>query len=525
MMKKAIKKLLAALLAVAMLCAMAVPAFAVGTATEDIDTHTFEAYQIFKGNVSDSKLSNVAWGSNIGTDSAGFLTALSNDTTIGSYFNKSPMTIDEVLNVIGNWKDSSEEARAFARAVSAYLMRNPQNPPKPSATSNQGTASITLPEAGYYLIVDTTTFKFPDHYHTINASLLKVSDKATVNIKPKLEKPTFDKEVWDNNDITNDAGFGYSADHAIGEPFQFKLTARLPASTENIYDYYNKYAIAFTDIMSAGISYDKIDEVKINDIVISNYLFNLSEDGSYFTLAIDDVKAYNVNLNAGATVTVLYTAHLNEKAAVNTENGSTTNINQANLQYSNDPNVSGSVDTTPLKEVYVFTYQLNNTKYHDEAKSGNELAGAGFRLYSDEACNNEIKLKKNNDGTYSRDFSASAEGVEMKSAADGTFNVKGLDAGTYYLKETDTPAGFNTCPVTTVTIKATHTGNHVDLTGSAINGTPLSTSDLSTTIVNNRGTTLPSTGGMGTTLFYVVGGGLMIAAIVLLVTKKRMENK
>ena len=76
-----------------------------------------------------------------------------------------------------------------------------------------------------------------------------------------------------------------------------------------------------------------------------------------------------------------------------------------------------------------------------------------------------------------------------------------------------------------MTIKATHTGNHVDLTGSAINGTPLSTSDLSTTIVNNRGTTLPSTGGMGTTLCYVVGGGLMVAAIVLLVTKKRMENK
>ena len=104
----------------------------------------------------------------------------------------------------------------------------------------------------------------------------------------------------------------------------------------------------------------------------------------------------------------------------------------------------------------------------------------------------------------------------MKSATDGTFNVKGLDAGTYYLKETSTPTGFNTCPVTTVTIEANHTGNQVTLSD---------TSKLSYDIINKQGTTLPSTGGMGTTLFYVIGGGLMVAAIVLLVTKKRMENK
>ena len=105
----------------------------------------------------------------------------------------------------------------------------------------------------------------------------------------------------------------------------------------------------------------------------------------------------------------------------------------------------------------------------------------------------------------------------MKSAEDGTFNVKGLDAGTYYLKETKTPANYNPCDVPPVIIKANHKGNQVDLNGST----------LSTTIINNKagGITLPSTGGIGTTIFYVVGGGLMVAAIVLLVTKKRMENK
>ena len=518
MMKKAIKKLLAALLAVAMLCAMAIPAFAIGAATEDIKTHTFSAYQIFKGDISGSKLSNVTWGSHIVNDYVGFLNTLADDADIGPKFDSS-MTIDDVLKVISNWPDSSPEARAFARAVSAYLMRDSQNLPNPSATSIAETATIALPEAGYYLIVDEKKYTdSDDYYHTVNASLLKVSDKATVNIKPKLEKPTFDKEVWDNDDITNNEGFGSSADHAIGEPFKFKLTASLPASSENIYDYYNKYAIAFTDIMSAGISFDNIDEVKINDTVINetNYEFTFHTEYNYFTLAIDDVKAYNVDLNKGATVTVLYTAHLNENAAVNTENGSTTNINKANLQYSNDPNVSSSGDTTPYKEVYVYTYQLNNTKYQDEIKDGNELEGAGFRLYSDKACTQEVKLYQDGEFYYPIKNATGKEAVEMKSAANGKFNVKGLDAGTYYLKETTTPAGYNTCPDTKIVISATHTNNDVTLS---------SKSNLTNDIVNKSGTTLPSTGGIGTTIFYVVGGGLMVAAIVLLVTKKRMENK
>ena len=100
-----------------------------------------------------------------------------------------------------------------------------------------------------------------------------------------------------------------------------------------------------------------------------------------------------------------------------------------------------------------------------------------------------------------------------------TFNVKGLDAGTYYLKETKTPAGYSACKVTPVIIKANHTRNdQVDLERFHPDYRPSST-------YKAGGITLPSTGGIGTTLFYVVGGGLMVAAIVLLVTKKRMENK
>lgn len=257
---------------------------------------------------------------------------------------------------------------------------------------------------------------------------------------------------------------------------------------------------------------------------ITNTHYKLDKDGlpSSFKLSIDDVKtcASGLNLNNGATITVTYTAHLNENATVNTEGGSNTtdNKNSVFLQYSNNPRIDTSLDQTPESEVRVYTYQLNNTKYRDEVNENNKLAGAGFRLYSNEACNaeDEIKLKMNDDGTYSRDFSTEGKGVEMLSNKDGQFNVKGLDAGTYYLKETTPPADYNACANKEIVISATHDVNHVDLSG-----------NLSTTIINKKtgGITLPSTGGIGTTIFYVVGGGLMVAAIVLLVTKKRMENK
>ena len=356
-----------------------------------------------------------------------------------------------------------------------------------------------------------------------------------VIINHKVVKPTVEKEVHDNdnNDISsagNNDGWGSSADHAINEKFQFRLIAKLPASKDNgrAYDYYDKYTVCFNDTLSNGITYDRLDSVVIKskgdtyDITddSSKYTIGL-ESQNYLVVKIPDVKACakdaGFDLNDGATITVTYTAHLNDKAAVNTADGASNgeNKNSVYLQYSNNPRINTSLDWTPTSEVRVYTYQLNNTKYHDDDTPGNELAGAGFRLYSDEACNNEIKLKKNNDGTYSPYFGTDA-GDEMFSDEHGQFNVKGLDAGTYYLRETTPPKDYNACADKKIVISATHTEYNVSLSG-----------NLSTTIINKKagGITLPSTGGIGTTLFYVVGGGLMVAAIVLLVTKKRMENK
>lgn len=533
MMKKVIKKLLAALLAVAMVCAMAIPAFAYNIKEDINKDHSFEAFQIFKGDVEGNKISNATWGSNI-THPDDFLEKLKDAPIIGAQFQSidatnatDAATVQKVLAVISKWSNSDNDSIAFARFVCKYLYPTADANPTHAAIGNH---TLHFDDAGYYLIVDTTYFKPGDSYVAYNSFMLTVTQANwNVDVTPKVEKPSVKKEVYDNQDGTsNEAGFGSSADHAINEEFKFKLTATLPASNVHVYDYYDKYTVIFNDTLSEGITFDRLDTVEITNgttsQVIDSNKYTLYEKQPYLTLGIDDVKtcASGLNLNDGATITVTYTAHLNDKAFVNTTSGSSTeNKNSVQLQYSNNPKDSEAYrGFTPESEVRVYTYQLNNTKYRDDDTQGNELAGAGFRLYSDKDCTEEqeIKLKKNTtDGTYSPYFGTGA-GDEMFSDEHGQFNVKGLDAGTYYLRETKTPDGYSACADKKIVISATHTEYNVSLSGE---------SNLNNKIINKKagGITLPSTGGIGTTIFYVVGGGLMVAAIVLLVTKKRMENK
>lgn len=537
MMKKVIKKLLAALLAVAMVCAMAIPAFAENSEGDVDSHHTYSAFQIFKGdvegnNIKDFKISNVDWGSNIITNSEDFLAQLKAAERIGGQF-EGATTAQDVLKVISRWHDSDDDSIAFARFVCHYLYSNDANP---TYVVRAGSNALTIPEAkaGYYLFVDTTDFSKDDSYHSYNSFLLMVTKgNWNVPITPKAEKPTVEKKVYDNPDGTSTGGFGSSADHAINEKFQFQLTATLPDSTNRAYDYYDKYSVIFHDTLSEGITYDGPYSV----VIESNDITYTITDSSKYTIDTTDLESQNsfvvnidvkacakdagFDLNDGATITVTYTAHLNDKAYVNTAGGSTSNINKVYLTYSNNPKDESSIGKTPESTpVCVYTYQLNNTKYHDDDNPNNVLAGAGFRLYSGKDCTpkQEVKLYKKDNFYYPiKDATDKAQdAVEMFSDEHGQFNVKGLDAGTYYLKETNPPADYSACADKEIVISATHNEYNVNLSGT-----------LSTTIINNKagGITLPSTGGIGTTIFYVVGGGLMVAAIVLLVTKKRMENK
>ena len=533
MMKKAIKKLLAALLAVAMVCAMAIPAFAFESweTEEDLNkNHDYIAFQIFKGVISKDNptLSGVDWGQHI-PDDEDFLAELKRDLTIGGEF-ENATTPQDVLAVISKWHDSDNDSIAFARFVCHYLYS--KGDPKSSIVGGGG--AIKIPEPGYYLIVDNIDFSNGDYYHAYNSFLL-VNDtnqgEYNVIINHKVVKPTVEKKVYDNdnNDISSAGGWGSSADHAINEKFQFQLIAKLPAGRDEgrAYDYYKEYAVLFNDTLSEGITYDKLDSVVINsnghtyDITNDTSKYTITESQNSFVVKIPDVKtcAEGLDLNDGATITVTYTAHLNENATVNTASSDTKNNNSVYLQYSNNPRINTSVGQTPESKVCVYTYQLNNTKLA-ETENGTPLSGAVFQLYSDKDCTQEVKLYKVGNIYYPiKDATdKNKDAVQMISGQDGQFNVKGLDAGTYYLKEITPPSGYSACADKEIVISATHDVNHVSLSGE---------SNLNNKIINKKagGITLPSTGGIGTTIFYVVGGGLMVAAIVLLVTKKRMENK
>ena len=251
--------------------------------------HSFSAFQIFTGDVTgneikDFKISNVEWGSNIADDAAAFLDQLKSADTIGPLFANANSARD-VLEVISQWHDSDANSIAFARFVCHYLYPDANAKPKPAVEGGGGSDHIHFDKAGYYLVVDTTPFNHGDFDHAYNSFLLMVTrDNWNVPITPKAEKPSVKKEVFDNfdnQDGTSTGVFGSSADHAINEKFQFKLTATLPASTDHAYDYYDTYAVCFKDTLSEGITYDGPDSVVINS---NGHTYDITNDTSKYTI-------------------------------------------------------------------------------------------------------------------------------------------------------------------------------------------------------------------------------------------------
>ena len=506
---KHIKKLASLLLVLVMVFALATTAFAEETAysitiNNSAKDHTYEAYQIFTGDLSGTTLSNIVWGS--GVSEAG-------QTALGDAAAKA-----ETLK-------TEADAKAFAKAVAPYLTTAAGS----ANTVTDGKYVISGLAAGYYLVKDQDGSLTGDA-DAYTEYIIKVVSDTTAT--PKSSVPTVEKKVKDTNDSTGvTSDWQDSADYDIGDSIPFQLKATLANNVSS----YTTYKVVFHDTLSKGLTYNNDAKVYIDGTETNGFTVTatVNADGTTtLTVSCDDVKA----LGAGnsSVITVEYTAKLNENAVL----GSAGNPNEVYLEYSNNPNKSETGDNetgeTPKDVVIVFTYKTIINKVDSENKP---LTGAAFKLE---------KLIKGKDGAADTWTTVKEFTVDETTTS---FTFSGLDDGQYKLTETKTPAGYNTIDPIYFVIEATHdetadaptlktlnayltdaNGNKQTemKDGESVNidlGTvDLTAGSITTTVVNKSGSKLPSTGGIGTTIFYVLGGVLVLAAVVLLVTKKRMSG-
>ena len=507
-----LRKLASLLLALVMVFALATTASAADaytiTITNEKTGHTYEAYQVFAGDLAekngDKILSNIVWGS--GVTEAG-------KTALGDAADKAASLKTET------------DAKAFAKEVAQYL----QNP----TVSTAGTGSYTISglSAGYYLVKDKdNTLSNQDDFYT--AYIMEVV--GDVNAKPKGDKPTLDKQIKHNDDGT----WGVVGDNQIGDTVEFRTISTVPDTAG-----YETYTYWICDTMSTGLTSNvKVSSdvtIKVNDqgTPLSEAYYTVTANGNTFTIDVDILKAVKDGvLTNNDKLYAYYSGVLNENAKVYDEGKQD---NAAHLEYSNNPNDDGK-GKSPDKKVYDWTFKMGINKVD---KGGNTLTGAKFVLsksgtikVTDLACDDNgvptvtadlIGLVKTGGGVYRIALAGDTDIVYAIEA--GSPVIEGLDDSVnYYLYETKSPAGYNLLsePVS-FRIAAQYSSDGTTLsagypTVTIGNGEPSTT--LSTNVVNQSGAELPSTGGMGTTLFYVLGAVLVVGAGVLLITKKRMSD-
>lgn len=492
------------------------------TINNGTEGYTYEAYQVFKGDLSGGTLSNIQWGD--GVDGNALLTALQADETLKDTFKGAENAADVAAKL------SSDNVQKFAEIVSKHV-----------TTSNQGEAKeptddkyiISGLAAGYYLVKNT---KVPTGVDAAYSKLIiKVTDDVATD--PKMDKPKVTKKVKDVNDSTGVSGWQDTADHDIDDWIDYKLDGTLPAD----YDAYDTYSYTFTDTLSEGLTYNGSDESHKAKVYVVNKgddgqevetainggytvsavekdtnLTNEYKNGTTLTVAFADLKSATVDggvkITKDSIIRVRYQAQLNDHAKV----GSTGNPNEVTLTYSNNPTKKGTGTTAPDK-VTVFTFTLNVNKYIDA--NPHTKAGAKFTLW---------KFK---DGQWT-------EVKKYDKGEETTFEFKGLDDGRYKLVEDAAPAGYNRMADLYFTVAATHTVKQetdgdgklklksltitvTDASGTELTGADIqqfttdmtsTTVNISTDIINHKGSTLPSTGGMGTVILYAAGGVCLLAA-------------
>lgn len=505
MMKKAIKKLLAALLAVAMLCAMAVPALAASSSNDGkitinnaVSGQTYTIYRILELEYDQTNnayryTAVAAWNAFINTRSSDLKVdnATGTVTWVNSDKNNNSSAIQNFADAAGKWASDNTIANDGSQKASG------------------STVTFTDLPLGWYLVVSSLS----------NGAICSIgtTDKE-VTINEKNGAPTVDKEVLE--DSTNTYGKGNDAD--VGDTVTFRATIKVTDGDPKNYVLHDK--------MSDGLTFKGITSVtrtnagtSTSDTLNENTHYTLKQGAGVtvdpnctFELAFKE----NV-LKPNDVVVVEYTAVINKKAVI----GSTGNPNEATLEYKDGTRGTSSSTKTYTWKIDIYKY------FQDSAGTKKPLKDATFVLYRQNSSNTpeyaKISADKIEWGTEKE------QATPLTSDKEGKIAISRLDADTYYLEETKAPTGYN--PLTSpIEIKIEHSTMNETSASATITYKQQGTEDSATNITstenrveveNKTGTTLPSTGGMGTTLFYVVGGGLMVAAIVLLVTKKRMENK
>ena len=559
-------KVLKGLVAVAATAAMAVAGFAgastamavdgntvnvtVPGADSKLNGHAYTAYQILSGTqaASGGALGDAEWGP--GINDAAFLKALKADTTIGKYFANvtDAKGFAEALSNTDNFPADG----ANTRLVAKIAMKN-----KAGSGTALTSGKTTELATGYYVIVDSTAAG----QAVYNPAVLAITSDITIT--DKTDVPTLEKKVQENKkDATDDTAYGSKfndvADYNIGDDVPFHLIGSVPDMSQ-----YETYTYKFTDTFDKG--FDAVDTSNVKVYLSNDKKLDLEGESadtditSYFsgtngsiqytpateaqgetagtkatlTVSTKDLKkAATYSKEQPQYVIVSYTAKLNANAKI----GLPGNVNEAYLTYSNKPDQSGTGDNntndTPHDKVIVFTYGLDVTKV-DSKNTETKLKDAEFKLK-----NSDGKWATITDGKVTGWADTERQGSVLKSDESGKFKVEGLDDGDYTLKETKAPAGYN-LPADgfSVTLTATTANNQAwdgtatkALTNLAVKvGQTDGTGDVTTglgaiTIKNTQGSSLPSTGGMGTVLLYVAGIAVFVLAGATLVMALRRRN-
>lgn len=494
---KHMKRFMALFAALALVLAMAVPAFAdegTGAATPEkgkitinnaVSGVTYKFYRIMEieSHTNDSpSYTGVVYKTN--TEWKDFVS----DNQWKTCFK---VNADDTVTVLKKEEDNGDFAKKFAEEAAKVASGKAVN------YSVQATGSKVEQEVelGYYLVV-------PDGWADVNPVVCSLgSTNPNVTINEKNGKPTIDKKVKEGSD------FGETNDAAIGDYVEFQLTINVVDGTPVNY--------VAHDTMSAGLTFVNKGEhslsIKRNGETLESNNYQVVtegiKDGCAFEVKFNDDENDNSVLKTNDKVVITYWAQVNENAVV----GATGNTNSAILKYGTNGEATCNPTTT-----YVWSFDVH--KYTGENTA---LAGAKFKVWNSDKSKTAYFKYDATAKVYKFAGWTAVEGAvyEFTTPDDGNIAFEGLDSGTYYLEEIEAPKGYNKL---NDAIKFTIADEKASVKGQVSYDTN-STGTIK--VLNNAGTTLPTTGGIGTTIFYLIGGGLMVAAAVLLIAKKRMENK